>query len=147
MLSKNVKNKKCAPKLIFFNEKKIEKDSDDFWSRKFTLNVRFWHFLTPPHYTNLQNSMISFDFSWFLAKNLSNFVSLPWKLHNRYCHRNHTTKQKKTLNKSFWPSKSGFEICKPRVILARNLFIYTYISSLHCVEFILMRHNLGNLHA
>ena len=23
---------------------------------------------------------------WFLGKNLSNFVSLPWKLHNRYCH-------------------------------------------------------------
>ena len=30
MLSKNVNNKKCAPKLVFFNEKKIEKDSDDF---------------------------------------------------------------------------------------------------------------------
>ena len=28
--SKNVNNKKCAPKLIFFNEKKIEKDSDNF---------------------------------------------------------------------------------------------------------------------
>ena len=27
---KNVNNKKCAPKLIFFNEKKIEKDSDNF---------------------------------------------------------------------------------------------------------------------
>ena len=30
MLSKNVNNKKCPPKLIFFNEKKIEKDSDNF---------------------------------------------------------------------------------------------------------------------
>ena len=30
MLSKNVNNKKCAPKLIFFNEKKIEKDPDNF---------------------------------------------------------------------------------------------------------------------
>ena len=29
-LSKSVDNKKCAPKLVFFNEKKIEKDSDDF---------------------------------------------------------------------------------------------------------------------
>ena len=28
--TKNVNNKKCAPKLIFFNEKKIEKDSDNF---------------------------------------------------------------------------------------------------------------------
>ena len=23
---------------------------------------------------------------WFLCKNLSNFVSLPWKFHNPYCH-------------------------------------------------------------
>ena len=30
MLSKNVNNKKCAPQLVFFNEKKIEKYSDDF---------------------------------------------------------------------------------------------------------------------
>ena len=29
-LSKNVNNKKCAPKLVFFNEKKIEKESYDF---------------------------------------------------------------------------------------------------------------------
>ena len=29
-MSKNVKNKKCAPKLVFLYEKKIEKDSDDF---------------------------------------------------------------------------------------------------------------------
>ena len=30
MLSKNVNNKKCAPKFILFNEKKIEKYSDNF---------------------------------------------------------------------------------------------------------------------
>ena len=24
---------------------------------------------------------------WFLARNLFNFASLPWKLHNRYCHK------------------------------------------------------------
>ena len=29
ILSKNVNNKKCAPKLVFFNERK-EKDSDNF---------------------------------------------------------------------------------------------------------------------
>ena len=46
MLSKSVNNKKCAPKLVFFNEKKIEKDSDDFWHRKFTLKVQFSHFAT-----------------------------------------------------------------------------------------------------
>ena len=26
---------------------------------------------------------------WFLCKNFSNFVSLPWKLHNRVCHTIH----------------------------------------------------------
>ena len=31
MLSKNVNKQKCNPKLVFFNKKKIEKDSDDFW--------------------------------------------------------------------------------------------------------------------
>ena len=40
MLSKNVNNKRCAPKLIFFNEKKIEKDSDNFWYRKLTLKIK-----------------------------------------------------------------------------------------------------------
>jgi len=34
------------------------------------------------------------NFIWpkliFLAKNLSNFVSLPWKLHKRYCHSAHS---------------------------------------------------------
>ena len=38
---------------------------------------------------NSQNSIISFDYSWFSAKNLSNFVFLPWKLHNRHCHDRH----------------------------------------------------------
>ena len=30
--------------MIFFNEKKIEKDSDNFWHRKLTLKVRNCHF-------------------------------------------------------------------------------------------------------
>ena len=30
MLSKNAKNKNCAPELIFFNEKKIEKGWDNY---------------------------------------------------------------------------------------------------------------------
>ena len=38
--------KKCALKLVFFNEKKIDKDSDDFCCRKLTVKVKFWHFLT-----------------------------------------------------------------------------------------------------
>ena len=49
IVSKNVNNNKCAAKLVFFNEKN-EKDSDDFWHRKLTLKVKFWHFATPPNY-------------------------------------------------------------------------------------------------
>ena len=41
--------KKCAPKLVLFNEKKIENDSDDFGHRKLTLKVKYWHFLTIPN--------------------------------------------------------------------------------------------------
>ena len=66
--------------------KKNQRDSDDFWHRKLTLKVKFWYFLTAPHYSNFQNMVISFEYSWFLPKNLPNFVSLPWKLHNRECH-------------------------------------------------------------
>ena len=57
---------------------------------------RFWHLAI---YSNYQNLGISFDYSWFLAKNLSNFVSLPWKLHNWYCHTHNTeNKQKKNIS-------------------------------------------------
>ena len=45
--------------------------------------------MTPPHYTNSQNSIISFDYNWFLGKNLSNLVSPDLKLHYPYCHNLH----------------------------------------------------------
>ena len=47
--------------------------------------------MTARHYSNSQNLVISFEYGWFLAKNLSNFVSLPWKLHNRKCHNEQHT--------------------------------------------------------
>ena len=56
----------------------------DFWPRKSTFKVKFGHFLTLPHHTDLQNLIVSFE---FLDKNLPKFVSLPWKLHNRYYHK------------------------------------------------------------
>ena len=42
--SKIVNSNKDNPKLIFFNEKKIENDSNNFWHRKLTLKVRNWQF-------------------------------------------------------------------------------------------------------
>ena len=38
-------------------------------------------------YSNSPNLVIQFDYSWFWAKDLFNFVSLLWKLHNLYCHK------------------------------------------------------------
>ena len=63
-----------------------KRDSDKFRIIKMTLKVKFWHYLTPHHYTNSQNSIISFDYSWFLPKNLSSFVFLSLKLLNQYSH-------------------------------------------------------------
>ena len=31
---------KCAPKMVFFNKKEIEKDSDNYRHRKLTLKIR-----------------------------------------------------------------------------------------------------------
>ena len=70
----------------FRKQSSLKNFLDDVWRRKLTLKVKFWHFLISPHKVNSLNSIISFDYSWLLAKNLSNFVSLPWKLYNRYCH-------------------------------------------------------------
>ena len=59
--------------------KKHQKDFDDIWHKKFTSIFKSWHFLTPPG-----------DFiwiKWFFRHIHSNFVSLPWKLHNQYCHK------------------------------------------------------------
>ena len=59
---------KKAPKLIFFNEKKNEKISEDFRHRKFTLKVKLRHFVTSLHYTNSKNSKLSIWYIDFYAK-------------------------------------------------------------------------------
>ena len=43
--SKSDNNKKTtSSKLILLNEKKNQKDSNDFWCIKLMLKVKFWHF-------------------------------------------------------------------------------------------------------
>ena len=89
ILSKNVNNKKCAPKLIFFNEKKWERFGW-FWYRKLTLKVKglgdFALFDTSPltQFSKFNNFLWV---CWFSGKSLSNFVPPVWKLHNPYCHK------------------------------------------------------------
>ena len=57
--------KKCAPKLVFFNEKKNWERLRWFLKKKIDFESQI---LAPPHYTNSQISII-------LGKNLSNFLS------------------------------------------------------------------------
>ena len=86
MLSKNVNNKKYAPKLVFFNEKKIEKDSYDFWHRKidFASQILALFDTFPLVQFSKYNNFLWV--CWFLGKNLSNFVPSAWKLNNPYYH-------------------------------------------------------------
>ena len=81
--AKNAFYKKGAPKLIFFNEFFFSKDSDDFWHRKFTLKVQNWHILANCDWMETQNLVISFNYSWFLAKNLAYDECWIMKFHYR----------------------------------------------------------------
>ena len=125
MLSKNVNNKRCAPKLIFFNEKKIEKDSDNFWYRKLTLKVKrlgdFALFDTSPltQFSKFNNFLWV---CWFLGKNLSNFVPPVWNLHKPYCN---STQWEIFLYTS--PSSSltfFFKTCQKKVLADPTLWQY-----------------------
>ena len=75
---KNDRNKKCATKKIFFNE-----NLHHFWHWKLTLKVRFLNLSTTRQFTKYNNFLLEY---WFLAKILSNVVTLPWKLYNLYYH-------------------------------------------------------------
>ena len=80
----NGNNKKCAHKLIFFNEKKIEKDSDDFWYRKFECQILALYDTSPLHQFFKFNNFLWT--CWFLGKHFSNFVAPAWKLDYPYYH-------------------------------------------------------------
>ena len=74
MLSKISKTKNV---LLNWYSKKKKKNSDDFWHRKLTLIVKFWHGLTPPHYTNSQNSVCwSFLILYPLLKNSTTLTAI-----------------------------------------------------------------------
>ena len=81
--------------------------------------------MTAHDYSNAQNSMISFDYSWCLGKNLSNFVSLPWKLHNRYCHTSYLL-----TYPYFWSKLSSWSKMKA---LTEWTTIYSFFST-KCFE-------------
>ena len=67
MLSKNANNKKCAPKLIFINEKKMKKKHMIFDIENWLCNSNFgtfWH-LSIKSILNSQNSKVFFGYVYF----------------------------------------------------------------------------------
>jgi hypothetical protein len=58
--NKEIYKLKLSKNVVLLWYSSIEKDSDDFLQRKSTLKVNF---LTYPHYTNSQNSIISFGYA------------------------------------------------------------------------------------
>ena len=56
-------------------KKKIQKDSDDFLLRKFTLKVQNWHFLMNCHQMETQNLVISFDYKTLLFRTHTAFYA------------------------------------------------------------------------
>ena len=90
MFKKNVNNKKCAPKLVFFNEK-------NNWERfrwictskiDFEIHILALFDTSPLHQFSKFNNFLWV--CWFLGKNLSNFVSPAWQLDNPYYHSTQT---------------------------------------------------------
>ena len=51
---------------------------------------------------------------WFLTKNLSNLVSLPWKLHNRYCHNLRIDNSLHFVTGIYWLPHSLWSLCDIR---------------------------------
>ena len=105
-LSKNIKERKCVPKTVLFNVKKR-----NFWCRDLTLKVRFLHLLTKHNSLPREN--------WLLVQNLSNSVTLIWKLANPYFH----TKQY-CRSKTGWSKNTYF-------VVTLTLFT-TFFEKIHC---------------
>ena len=110
-LSKNIKERKCVPKTVLFNVKKR-----NFWCRDLTLKVRFLHLLTKHNSLPREN--------WLLVQNLSNSVTLIWKLANPYFH----TKQY-CRSKTGWSKNTCFVV----TLTLFTLFLKRFIARF-CIE-------------
>ena len=110
-----------------FHWEKIEKDFNDFWHRKLTLKVKFWHFLTPPPLTQFTKFNNFLWVCWFLGKNLSNFVPLVWKLYNLYCHNERRPQNfAKFSPYLLWPSQSIWTLIAQAPDFPTNKIIFFY---------------------
>jgi hypothetical protein len=80
---KNVNNKECAPKMIFFNEIFLQRFAS-FLTQKVDLEGQIFALFDNSllHQFSSQNSIVSF-WNIDLVKNILNSVSLAWILDNR----------------------------------------------------------------
>ena len=56
---------------LYSSTKKIEKDFDDFWRRKLTLKVKFWHYLTPSYSLHQPSKFNNFLLSMLILRQKS----------------------------------------------------------------------------
>ena len=122
ILSQNVNNKKCAPKLVFFNEKKKRKIQMNFYIENWLWKSNFGTFwkLTIKPKLKFNNFLWLY---WFLSKNIYNLASPIWKLHNPYCHIDKITGSRLT---SVWCIKCRSKYSSNTVLsLLRNLMHQT----------------------
>ena len=122
--------------LMFFFEFKYKStffviaifDNINFWITLFPkVMPKFWHLPITPIF----NSMISQDYSCFLAKNISYFASLSWKLHNQYCHN--AASAHSSLNDKYNPCRGtlkGFGVlCQGMFNIPTYTFLKDYYRS------------------
>ena len=85
--------------------------------------------MTASNYSNSQNSIISFDYSWFLAKNHSNFVSITWKLDILYCHIVRTAFWFEVVRKVCALTLHLLHNCISLLPISRRHYAHTFFSS------------------
>ena len=79
---------------------------------------------------------------WFLCKNLSNFVPLPWKLHNPYCHTLGQSKlmcQRENLSRVLYLPKMAsslklfwvFQVCLHQSLTRSTVSFGTFIRNMY----------------
>ena len=70
--------------LIFFCSLKNTNLGAHFLVLLFFDNINYFITKMMPNFSS--SPLHQFPLGWFLGKTISNFLSLPWKLNNHYCH-------------------------------------------------------------
>ena len=127
---KNISNKPCAPKIVFFNNEKI-RNIQKILTKKIDFESQILALLetSPLHQ--------------FLTKFFLNFVSIPWKLDNLYYHR-----EQDWCNEYIfvWVAEKAMETDElllieitPKTLLSRAVTLDSKYKALHRVQYSIVK--------